>query len=256
MKEPLRMRHPWKVLQGKVAVVTGASHGVGAVIAESLAAAGASVAVNYFDDEEEACSVVEAICWHGGKAMTVQGDVSVAEDVARIFDRVEQHWGNAEILINAAGKCPLEPVPDVTKDEFHRRFDLNVLSTILMSQEAARRFGDCGGSIINIGVAGEIPDMPASVLHAALKGAQDSITGVLAKQLRSKRIRVNSVNLDLTTVGILPGSMNSIQGTQSQWRLDVGPQLPSTLARIAVFLASDASVALSGETLLASNATR
>jgi 3-oxoacyl-[acyl-carrier protein] reductase len=182
------------VLDGKVALITGASKGIGAGIAKGLAAAGASVVVNYASSKEGADRVVSEIAERGGKAFAAQGDVSKPDDVKQLFEDVMREFGGLDVLVNNAGVYSFGPLESVTEAEFHRQYNTNVLGTLLATQEAARLFGEKGGSIINIGTAGTRNPGSAMVLYLSTKGAIDIITQVLAKELGPKKIRVNSIN--------------------------------------------------------------
>jgi 3-oxoacyl-[acyl-carrier protein] reductase len=243
-------------LKGKVAVVTGASKGIGAGIAKALAEAGASVVVNYASSKEGADRVVAEINSNGGgKAIAVQGDVAKAADVQRLFAETKKAFGALDVLVNNAGVYQFQPLEAATEKEFHREFNTNVLGLILATQEAIKHFGPDGGSVINIGsVASD--DKPAmSVVYSATKGAVDAITGVLAKELAARKIRVNSIN---------PGGVET-EGTHSAGIIgsDFAKQMvsrtalgrlgqPEDIAPIAVFLASADSGWLTGEIIRAS----
>src|SRR5882757_1434521 len=181
-------------LKGKVAIVTGASKGIGAAIAKGLAAAGAAVAVNYASSREGADRVVAEITGKGGTAVAVQGDVSKAADVQRLFEETEKAYGPLDVLVNNAGVFQFDPLEAVTETEFHREFNTNVLGPILMTQEAVKRFGPEGGSVINIGSVVVRNPPPGAMVYVATKGALDSVTRVLASELGSRKIRVNSIN--------------------------------------------------------------
>jgi len=182
------------VLDGKVALVTGASRGIGAGIAKGLAAAGASVVVNYASSKEGADRVVTGITVQGGKAFAVQGDVSKSGDVKQLFAEVVREFGGLDVLVNNAGVYSFGPLESVTETEFHRQYNTNVLGTLLGTQEAVKLFAEKGGSIINIGTAGTQNPGPAMVLYLSTKGSIDIITQVLAKELGPKKIRVKSIN--------------------------------------------------------------
>jgi 3-oxoacyl-[acyl-carrier protein] reductase len=181
-------------LKNKVAVVTGASKGIGAGIAKGLAAEGASVVVNYASSKDGADSVVADIVKAGGKAVAVQGDVSKAADVKRVFAETKKAFGRLDVLVNNAGVYEFAPLGEITEEHFHRQFNTNVLGLILASQEAAKLFDSEGGSIINISSAVSSINPPTSAVYTATKGAVDSVTHVLAKELGPKKIRVNSIN--------------------------------------------------------------
>lgn len=242
-------------LTGKVAIVTGASKGIGAGIAKGLAAAGASVVVNYSSSKEGADRVVADITAAGGKAVAVQGNVSETADVERLFAESKQAFGALDILVNNAGIFKFEPLEEVTADEFHRQFNTNVLGLILSTKEALKYFGAAGGSVINIGsVAGANPP-PFSVVYAATKSAIDSITKGLAKELAPRKIRVNSINPGGTetegthSVGIIGSDFEKQMVDQTPLgRLG----RPSDFGPVAAFLASDDAAWITGETLYVS----
>jgi 3-oxoacyl-[acyl-carrier protein] reductase len=185
-----------KKLAGKVAIVTGASKGIGAAVAKALAAEGAAVAVVYSSGKEGAERLVSQITREGGKASAIQADVSKAADVKRMFEKTKEVFGSVNVLVNNAGVFQFDPFEAITEKEFHREFDINVLGTILVTQEALRYFPSSGGSIINLGsIASENP-VPNSCLYSATKGAIDTITKALAKELGARNIRVNTVARD------------------------------------------------------------
>src|SRR5580765_1159384 len=181
-------------LQGKVAVVTGASKGIGAAIAKSLAAAGAAVVVNYASSREGADRVVAEITRAGGKAVAVQGDVAKAADVERLFAETKKAYARLDILVNNAGVYQFAPLEEVTEELFHRQFNTNVLGLLQATREAAKHFGAEGGNVINISSVASQLGLPGSSVYAATKGAVDTITHVLSKELAAKKIRVNSIN--------------------------------------------------------------
>jgi 3-oxoacyl-[acyl-carrier protein] reductase len=177
-------------LTGKVAIVTGASKGIGAGIAKGLAAAGAAVVVNYASSKEGADRVVADITGKGGKAIAVKADVSQATDVRRLFDETKKAFGSLDVLVNNAGVYQFAPLEEVTEDEFHREFNTNVLGLLLATKEAMKHFGADGGSVINISSMASMSPTPTAVVYSATKGAVDTITRVLAKELGPKKIRV------------------------------------------------------------------
>ena len=181
-------------LSNKVAVVTGASKGIGAGIAKGLAAAGAAVVVNYSSSKEGADRVVAEIVKDGGKAVAVQGDVSKAADVKRIFAETKKAFGRLDVLVNNAGVYQFAPLGDITEEQFHRQFNTNVMGLILTTQEAVKHFGTGGGTIINIGSTASSLTPATSTVYTATKGAVDAVTRVLAKELGPSGIRVNSIN--------------------------------------------------------------
>ena len=245
-------------LTGKVAVVTGASKGIGAAIAKALAAEGAAVVVNYASSKAGAEAVVAAITAAGGRAVAVGGDVSKAEDARRIVQAAIDRFGRLDVLVNNSGVYEFAPIEDVTEEQFHRIFNINVLGAILTTQAAVKHLGE-GGSIINIG-SGVSRITPAnSAVYTGTKGALDAITGVLARELGPRKIRVNTIN---------PGMVET-EGTHtagfigSDFEKALLPQVPlgrtgrvEDIAPIAVFLASDDSRWLTGEQLLASGGLR
>jgi 3-oxoacyl-[acyl-carrier protein] reductase len=246
-------------LKGKVAVVTGASKGIGAGIAKGFAAAGAAVVVNYASSREGADRVVAGITAQGGKAIAVQGDVSKAADVKRLFETTKASFGALDVLVNNAGVYQFEPLEAVTEKEFHREFDTNVLGTILTIQEALKYFGPKGGSVINISSIASLNPTPDSVIYAATKSAVDSITRGLSKELGARNIRVNAIapggtaSEGLAAAGILGSDFErQIVGMTPLGRFGE----PEDIARVAVFLASDDSSWLTGERITASGGWR
>jgi 3-oxoacyl-[acyl-carrier protein] reductase len=181
-------------LSGKVAVATGASKGIGAGIARALAQVGASVVVNYSANKTAAEQLVSEIVKKDGRAIAVQGDVSKAGDIRRLFEETKKAFGALDILVNNAGVYKFEPLEAVTEAEFHRQFDTNVLGPILAAQEAVKYFGSRGGNIINIGSIAATVSPPGSVVYSSTKAALDVVTRVLAAELAGKKIRVNSLN--------------------------------------------------------------
>jgi 3-oxoacyl-[acyl-carrier protein] reductase len=246
-------------LKGKVAVVTGASKGIGAGIAKGLAAEGAAVVVNYSSSKDGADRVVAEITGQGGKAIAVQGDVSKAADVQRIFADTKKAFGHLDILVNNAGIYEFAPLEQITEEQFHRMFNTNVLGLILATKEASKHFGPEGGSVINVGSTASQITPPTSAVYTATKGAVDAVTHVLAKELGPRKIRVNSINPGMIeTEGVHTGGLygGDMQKTfEAQTPLGRIGQ-PEDIAPIAVFLASGDSGWLTGETLLASGGLR
>jgi len=246
-------------LKNKVAVVTGASKGIGAGIARGLAAEGAAVVVNYASSKEGADRVVAEIAGLGGTAVAVQADVSKASDVRRLFAETQRAFGRLDVLVNNAGVYQFAALGEITEDQFHRQFNTNVLGLILATQEAAKLFGPEGGSIINIGSTASSLTPPATAVYTATKGAVDAVTHVLAKELGPRKIRVNSINPGMVeTEGV---HTSGIIGSDFQKQLEAQTPLgriaqPDDIAPIAVFLASADSGWLTGETLLASGGLR
>jgi 3-oxoacyl-[acyl-carrier protein] reductase len=246
-------------LTGKVAVVTGASKGIGASIAEHLAAAGASVIVNYATSRAEADAVVQRITKNGGSAVAVQADVSKPEDITRLFEETRAVYGRLDILVNNAGIYEFLPLESVTEQHFHKQFDLNVLGLILTTQEAVKLIGSDGGSIINISsVVGPMPVQGAAV-YSATKAAVDAVTIALSKELGPRRVRVNSLNPGMVeTEGLRAAGFD-----QSDFRRAVEAQTPlgrigqpQDIARAAVFFASDDAGWVTGQTLLLAGGQR
>jgi 3-oxoacyl-[acyl-carrier protein] reductase len=236
-------------LTGKIAIVTGASKGIGAGIAKALAAAGASVAVNYSSDGEGANRVVAEIRDAGGKAIAIQAHVAKAADVKRLFDETEKALGRPNILVNNAGVFKFAPIEEFDENEFHRQFDTNVLGVLLGAREAAKRFAS-GDSVINIGSVAAHRLPPASSTYSATKAAVDAITGVLAKELGPRGIRVNAIapgpvaTEGFRTVGFA-GSDFEKQAVAQTPLGRVGT--PQDIASVAVFLASVESGWLTGQ---------
>jgi len=242
-------------LKGKVAIVTGASKGIGAGIAKQMAAAGAAVVVNYASSKEGADRVVDAITSQGGKAVAIQGDVSNARDVQTLFAGAKKAFGRLDIVVNNAGIYQFAPLEAVTEAEFHREFNTNVLGPILTTQEAVKHFDEAGGSIINISSVVSSNPIPASVVYSATKSALDNITKTLAKELGPKKIRVNTIAPGGTeTEGVTAAG---IVGSDFQKQMVANTPLgrfgqPEDVAKIAVFLASDDAGWVTGERISAS----
>jgi 3-oxoacyl-[acyl-carrier protein] reductase len=239
-------------LAGKVAVVTGASKGIGADIAKHLAAEGAAIVVNYASSKEGADRVVDEITKRGGQAIAVQGDVAKKIDIERLFAATNKAFGRLDILVNNAGVYQFAPLEEVKENEFHREFNTNVLGLILATQEAVKYFGAEGGSIINIGSVASSATPPASVIYTATKGAVDAVTRVLAKELGPRKIRVNSINPGaIVTEGYravgIPGSDFEKQAVAQTPLGRIGQ--PRDIAPVAVFLASPDGAWITGETL-------
>jgi 3-oxoacyl-[acyl-carrier protein] reductase len=241
-------------LNGKAAVVTGASKGIGAGIARALGAAGASVVVNYASDKAGADKVVADIASGGGKAVAIQGDVSKPADITRLFTAAKQAFGHLNVLVNNAGVFKFLPLDQSEPDEFHRQFNINVLGTILTAREAARYFGPEGGSIINLSSVASRAAFPNSVIYSATKGAVDAVTRVLAAELGPRKIRVNALAPGMVetegthTAGIIGSEFaKAAEATTPLGRIGQ----PDDIARIAVFLASDAAGWVTGERISA-----
>src|SRR6201981_2710994 len=201
-------------LIGKVAVVTGASKGIGAGIAKQFAAEGAAVVVNYVSSKSDADKVVDEITKRGGKAVAVQGSVAKKTEVEKLFSAAERAFGKIDILVNNAGVYDFKPLEEITENEFHREFNTNVLGMMLATQESLKYFGPAGGSIINIGSLASSLTPPTGVIYNATKGAVDAITRTLAKELGARKIRVNSINPGMVvTEGVVAGGF-----TESDFR--------------------------------------
>ncbi len=246
-------------LEGQVAVVTGASKGIGAGIAKALAAEGASVVVNYSSSKGGADKVVADIVKNGGKAIAVHGDVSKQADITRLFAETQKAYGRVDILVNNAGVYEFAPIEAVTEGSFHKQFNLNVLGLLLTSQAAVKYFGPTGGNIINISsVVSTITPANTSV-YSATKAAVDAVTRSLAKELGPRKIRVNSINPGLViTEGVQTAGF---EGSDFQKDFEAKAPLgrsgqPDDIAPAAVFLASNDSAWLTGETLVISGGTR
>ncbi len=241
-------------LTGKVAVVTGASKGIGASIAQHLAAEGASVVVNYASSKAGADAVVKQITEKGGKAIAVQGDVSKQADIDKLFADTKRTYGKLDILVNNAGIFEFSPLETVTAEHFHKQFNLNVLGLLLTTQEAVKLFGPEGGSIINISsIVGKMPVAGASV-YSATKGAVDAITVSLSKELGPKKIRVNSLNPGMVeTEGVhAAGFADSDFRKTIEAHTPLGGRIaqPQDIATAAVFFASGDSGWATGQTLV------
>jgi 3-oxoacyl-[acyl-carrier protein] reductase len=246
-------------LDGKVAVVTGASKGIGAGIAKQFAAEGAAVVVNYASAKADADKVVDEITKRGGKGVAVQGNVAKKADVERIFAAGKKAFGKIDILVNNAGVYEFIPLEQVTEEHFYKHFDVNVLGLLLATQEAVKHFDSTGGSIINIGSLASSLTPPTAVVYNATKGGVDAITRTLAKELGPKKIRVNSINPGMViTDGVISAGFD-----QSDFRKSFESQTPlgrigqpDDIAPAAVFFASPDSGWITGETLLIAGGLR
>jgi len=246
-------------LNGKVAVVTGGSKGIGAGIAKEFAAEGAAVIVNYASSKTDADKVVNEITKRGGKAVAVQGSVTKKDDVEKLFAAAEKAFGKLDILVNNAGVYEFVPLEDVTEQQFHKMFDTNVLGMLLATQEALKHFNAEGGSIVNIGSLASSLTPPTAVVYNATKGAVDAITRTLAKELGPRKIRVNSINPGMViTEGAVAGGY-----TEGDMRNMFESMTPlgrvgetDDIAPAAVFFASDDSKWVTGETLLIAGGLR
>ena len=238
-------------LAGKVAIVTGASKGIGAAIARHLAEAGASVVVNYSSSREGADKVVAAIEKAGGQAIAVGANVSKADEISRLFDETKAKFGRLDILINNAGIYQFSPLAEITEDHFHQQFNLNVLGLILATQQAATHFGPEGGSIVNISSLVGIKPSAQIGVYSATKAAVDAVTKSLAQELGPMKIRINSLSPGPVETEGTAGFSEMFQKMIDQTPLGRLGQ-PSDIAKIAVFLASDDSAWMTGEILQAS----
>jgi 3-oxoacyl-[acyl-carrier protein] reductase len=248
-----------KKLTGKVALVTGASKGIGASIADYLADEGASVVVNYSTSKEGADRVVEEIVKKGGKAVAVQGDFSKPDQIGRVFQEAKKTYGKIDILVNNAGIYEFAPLTEVTPEHYHKMFDLNVMGLILASREALKLFPSSGGNIINISSIASTSRLPNGTVYCATKAAVDSVTRTLATELGPRKIRVNSINPGVTiTEGVK--SMNqtgSDFAKEAEGHTPLGRAgLPKDIAPAVVFLASDDSGWITGETIAVSGGLR
>jgi 3-oxoacyl-[acyl-carrier protein] reductase len=244
-------------LKDKVAVVTGASKGIGAGIARALGKAGATVVVNYASSKEDADQVVNEIQSQGGIAIAIKADISKSADVKRMFDQIKLELGSVDILVNNAGFAVFEMIDDLTEEAFHSQFNLNVLGYLLATKEAIKLMADHGGSIINISSILSTDPYLASSVYSATKGAVDTMTVALARELGPRNIRVNS---------ILPGHTNT-PATAGNFDGEFGEKLiagtplgrfgePEDIAPLAVFLASEDSHWITGESIRASGGVR
>ena len=246
-------------LKNKVAVVTGASKGIGAAIAKKFAAAGASVVVNYASSREGADAVVAEITKAGGKAVAVQADMSKQADIDRLFAETKKAFGKLDVLVNNAGIFNFAPLEAITEDHFHSQFNLNVLGLLLATKKAVELFGEAGGVVINTSSVVAVSPQPSGSVYSATKAAVDAITRSLAIELGPKRIRVNSVNPGMIeTEGVHTAGF---LGTDFHKKLLETTPLgrigqPDDIAKAALFLASDDSGWVTGETLIVSGGNR
>jgi 3-oxoacyl-[acyl-carrier protein] reductase len=246
-------------LNGKVAVVTGASKGIGAGIAKQLAAEGAAVVVNYASSKSDADKVVDEIAKGGGKAVAIQASVAKKADVEKLFSAAKKTFGKLDILVNNAAVYEFAPIQEVTEQQFHRMFDTNVLGILLATQEALKHFGSEGGSVINISSAATSITPPNTAVYTGTKGAVDAITRALAKELGSRKIRVNAINPGMVategyrTIG-MPDSDFEKQGIAQTPLGRVGTT--GDIAPVAVFLASSEGGWITGETILVAGGLR
>ncbi len=246
-------------LSGKVAIVTGASKGIGSGIAKAFAAEGAAVVVNYCASREGAERVVREIEADGGKALAIRADLAKENEIRAMFAETKKAFGGVDILVNNAGVFNFAPIEEITAEQFHYQFDVNVLGALLAIQEAVKYMGADGGSIINVGSAITVLNPAMTVIYTATKGAMDSMTRTLARELGPKKIRVNSINPGtVKTEGTIE---HGIMGSDMQKNYELNTPLggyaePKDIAPIAVFLASSESAWLTGELIVASGGLR
>jgi 3-oxoacyl-[acyl-carrier protein] reductase len=246
-------------LEGKVAVVTGASKGIGAAIAEQLAAEGAAVVVNYASSKAGADAVVKRITQKEGKAVAVQADVSKPEDIKRLFAETKRAFGKLDVLVNNAGIYEFAPLEAITPEHFHKHFNLNVLGLLLTTQEAAKHFPATGGSIVNISSVVATAAPPTASVYSGTKAAVNAITKSLAAELGPRKIRVNAINPGMVeTEGVRGAGLH-----ESDFRKQIEAQTPlgrigqpQDVAPAAVFFASADSAWITGETLYISGGMR
>ncbi|WP_165252421.1 SDR family NAD(P)-dependent oxidoreductase [Paludisphaera soli] len=246
-------------LTGKVAVVTGASKGIGAGIAKALAAEGAAVAVNYASDEAGARRVVGEIEADGGRAFAIRGDASKAADVARMFEATREALGAPSVVVNNAGVFSFGPFEQGTEESYRRHYDLNVLGPLLVVGEALKHFGPEGGSVVNVSSVAATSPPAGGVIYSSTKGALDTITRGLAVELASRKVRVNGVSPGYTategTKAMTSLDEGTVQGFVAQTPLGRAGR-PDDIAKVVVFLASDDSAWVTGETLRVSGGAR
>ena len=246
-----------KELSGKVAIVTGASKGIGAQIAKQLAADGAAVVVNYAASKSGADDVVAAILKDGGKAIAVQADVADSAQVKRLFEATKQAFGRLDVLVNNAGVFEFGPLEQLTEASFHRQFNINVLGALLVTREALAYF-DAGGSVINLSSITSVNPVPNSVVYSATKSAIDVVTKALANELAGRKIRVNAIAPGATVTEVL-----AAMGVDDNAAKSMGAGLPmgrigqpDDIARVAAFLASDRAAWVTGERITVSGGQR
>lgn len=253
------MTTPNKKLAGKVAVVTGASKGIGAAIAKQLAAEGAAVVINYASSKTGADNVVREITSNGGKAAAVQGDMSKKADVERLFAEAKRAFHSVDILVNNAGIYEFAPLEAITEEHFHKQINVNVLGPILATQAAVKLFGPSGGSIVNISSIVSSMAVPNAAVYSATKGAVDALTRSLAKELGPRKIRVNAINPGMVeTEGFHTAG---IAGSDTQKQVEAQTPLgrigrPQDIAALALFLVSSDSAWITGETFVIAGGLR
>jgi len=258
MKKTKATDHNSQKLAGKVAVVTGASKGIGAAIAKALAAEGAAVVVNYSSSKTEGEKVAKEIAAKGGKAIAVQANLSKKADIDQLFDKSKKAFGRVDVLVNNAGIYEFAPLDKITEENFHKQFNLNVLGTLLASQAAAKQFQN-GGAIINLSSVVSTLAVPEGAVYSGTKGAVDAITRSLAAELGQRGIRVNAIRPGMVETE----GLHSAGITESDMRkqIEAGTPLgrigqPNDIASAAVFLASNESSWITGETFLVSGGYR
>jgi len=246
-------------LNEKVAVVTGASKGIGAEIARQLAAEGANVVVNYASSKEGADRVVDEIAKRGGKAVAVQADVAKKKDIERLFAETKKAFGRLDILVNNAGVYQFASIEESTEEEFHRQFNTNVLGLILATQEAIRHFDAEGGNVINVSSLATSVTPPNTTIYTGTKGAVDAITRVLAKELGPRKIRVNAIRPG----GVETEGFVAMNGSESDFEKQLIAQTPlgrlgqpRDIAPAVVFLASGDGAWITGETIMVGGGLR
>jgi 3-oxoacyl-[acyl-carrier protein] reductase len=244
-------------LDKKVAIVVGASKGIGAAIVKRLAAAGAAVVVNYASSREGADRVVADITAHGGRALAVQGDVAKTEDVRRLFEETRRAFGDVDVLVNNAGVYQFDPIESVAEREFHPEFDINVLGPLLATREAVKHFGDRDGSVINVSSIASTG--PTSSLYAGTKAALDAMSRVLAAELGPRKIRVNTIAVGVVETEVL--QTMRLHGTDFVKQMVAVTPLgrvgrADDIADVALFLGSDAARWVTGERIAASGGLR
>ena len=244
-------------LAGKVAVVTGASKGIGAAIAKDFAAEGASVVVNYASSKAAAEKLVAEITGAGGKAIAVQGDLSKEADITRLFDETKKAYGHVDVLVNNAGVYEFSPLENVTAEHYHKQFNLNVLGLILSTKAALPLFPESGASVINISSVVAQKGLPGASVYSATKGAVDALTRALAVELGPKKVRVNAINPGMVlTEGVAAAGVDEMKaGVEAQTPLGRVGQ-PQDISSVAVFLASSDSSWITSETFLISGGFR
>lgn len=251
--------HPTSKLSGKVAVVTGASKGIGAAIAKHLASLGASVVVNYASSKDGADKVVGEITKGGGKGVAVQADVAKPADITRLFAETKKAFGHVDILVNNAGIYDFAPLELITAEHFHKQFDLNVLGLILTTQEAIKLFPAAGGSVVNVSSVVSSRGVPAGTVYSATKGAVDAVTRSLAAELGPRKIRVNSVNPGMVvTEGVTSAGMHESDMRKQMEAVTPLGRIgqPEDIAPAVAYFASDDSAWVTGETLYLSGGYR